>query len=220
MNKLTEPPVPVDMELRRLAATAIAAGQTPAELRRTSAGTPHEPQCKQLADEIEYLTARGMTPAAARRVTRRLDRVKLEAPVTPETVRQVARIFINEGMTPNGLRDRTTTRDTFETRCMFAAIAGAMDEMAVRAGAPASSAQPSGSDPAGGDDDPDAYCMACGARLGVWCSEWQHWRIPAGGRIEFYEAGHCPAPAWRERKPASSTCETGGTRYEMAGGAR
>lgn len=59
-------------------------------------------------------------------------------------------------------------------------------------------------DEAGADeDDPEPYCSACGAPIGIFLGhgpDWHHYR--GDGTVEspneLYDAGHEPAVAWRE----------------------
>lgn len=57
------------------------------------------------------------------------------------------------------------------------------------------------------DDDPEPYCSACGADIGIFHGrgpDWHHYRTVSDSRsvsgtgIELYDAGHAPAPSWRE----------------------
>lgn len=52
------------------------------------------------------------------------------------------------------------------------------------------------------DDDPEPYCSACGASVGIFIGHgdgWHHYR-GAGtvlSRVQLFDAGHEPAIAWR-----------------------
>lgn len=51
------------------------------------------------------------------------------------------------------------------------------------------------------DDEPDPYCSACGADIGIFHGHgdgWHHYRGngTAEAPIELYDAGHAPAVAW------------------------
>lgn len=87
---------------------------------------------KQLADEVDYLAARGVTKRVVRRVSRERDRANPAyrgRHYTLEDARQVARIYLSGGMTPAELREDTALRGTPADRRRFAMIADAMDTL-------------------------------------------------------------------------------------------
>ena len=52
-------------------------------------------------------------------------------------------------------------------------------------------------------DDPEPYCSACGASIGIFLNHGQDWHHYRGegtvaSPVELYDAGHEPAVAWRE----------------------
>lgn len=57
------------------------------------------------------------------------------------------------------------------------------------------------------DDDPEPYCAACGADIGIFIGhgqDWHHYRGSgtAESPVELYDADHEPALAWRGRGTA------------------
>ena len=87
MLTLTEIPAELDPEeLHFKAISVIADGILPGELRSRTAGTPREGAGKQIADEAEYLAARGVTRRVARRAVEECSRWY---------VRRVARAFVD-----------------------------------------------------------------------------------------------------------------------------
>lgn len=53
------------------------------------------------------------------------------------------------------------------------------------------------------DDDPEPYCSACGAAVGIFIGHGDAWLHYAGqgtaeSPVDLYDAGHKPAVAWRE----------------------
>lgn len=136
--KVTTPSASVDAGLRRLALTAISLGRTPAALRAESAGTPNEARCRHLADEVEVLAASGVTQQIARREIDARD-PRRGKPLSAETMRQVAGIFLGEGIAARHVRGlaadpealaRISGDDIAATRDLMAGLAGAMDELA------------------------------------------------------------------------------------------
>jgi len=116
--------------VRRTAITALAAGITPAYLRGQVPGVPGEALRLAVAAEIEALTARGVTQRAAARVIRERDRVDPCGGTFDEHgARQVARIYLAEGLTPGGIRSGPAREDRPEYRRMFRMIADAMDAL-------------------------------------------------------------------------------------------
>jgi len=128
--------------VRRTAITALAAGITPAYLRGQVPGVPGEALRLAVAAEIEALTARGVTQRAAARVIRERDRVDPCGGTFDEHgARQVARIYLAEGLTPGGIRSGPAREDRPEYRRMFRMIADAMDALLAEGFDPAAFAE-------------------------------------------------------------------------------
>jgi hypothetical protein len=101
---LTEVPAEIDpAALRFTALFGLSMGFTPDGLRSRSAGTPQEAADKQLADEIEFLTAFGFTTQVAAAVLDERDRANRalrQEPYSEEDarreVRAVAGAFLDQ----------------------------------------------------------------------------------------------------------------------------
>jgi hypothetical protein len=108
MNTLAERPVPVDTLTRRAAVTLLGMDYSPEHVRTRCAGTDREAADKELAAEMEYLAAQGMTPGAARRAVRKLDRLYPAVPASPEeqarNMRDLAGALLDEGWTAAQVR--------------------------------------------------------------------------------------------------------------------
>jgi hypothetical protein len=53
------------------------------------------------------------------------------------------------------------------------------------------------------DDDPEPYCSACGASIGIFIGHGDAWLHYTGegtveSPVDLYDAGHAPVVAWRE----------------------
>jgi len=134
MLTLTQNPAGLDpATLRYTALLAIAVEITPAKLRTRSAGTPQAAADRQIADEVDYLSARGVTGRAASRALaerdRRLNPGRQHRPYSEQDARQAAGIYLADGMTSGALRADTALRGTPGTRRMFAMVADAMDAL-------------------------------------------------------------------------------------------
>jgi hypothetical protein len=133
MLTLTEVPAELDPAALRFAALfGISTGLTPAELRSRAMGAPQEIADKQIADEIDYLTARGVTERVVRRVFRERDRKNpayKDYRYSEQDAREAAMIYLAAGATSAALRENTALRGDREDRRMSAMIADQMDEL-------------------------------------------------------------------------------------------